>query len=85
MVQFWNEAYNLHSQFAEYYGGENMAWALVDLGLSMFVGGVDADHNENKNKMSIHGNTQLLTKSSLQFPSDLQHMACQILLACMSQ
>ena len=50
MVQFWNEAYNLHSQFAEYYGGENMVWALVDLGLSMFVGEVDADHIENKTK-----------------------------------
>ena len=50
MVQFWNEAYILHSQFAKYYGGENMAWALVDLGLSMFVGGVDVDHIENKTK-----------------------------------
>ena len=85
MVQFWNEAYNLHSQLAEYYGGENMAWALMDLGPSTFVGGPDADHNENKNKMSIHEDTQSLTKSSLLFPSDLQHTACQILLACTSQ
>ena len=33
LVQFWNEAYNHHSRFAKYYGGENMAWTLVDLGL----------------------------------------------------
>ena len=62
-----------------------MAWALVDLGLSMFVGGVDVDHNEIKNKTSIHENPQSSTKSSLHFPSDFQHMACQILLACTSQ
>ena len=44
-----------------------MAWALVDHGLSIFVRGADADHNENKNKMSIHENTQSSTKSPLQF------------------
>ena len=85
LVQFWNEAYNLHSEFAEYYGGENTARALVDLGLSTFAGGADVDHNKNKNKTSIHENAQSSTKSSLQFPSDLQHMACRILSARTSQ
>ena len=58
-----------------------MAWEHMDLGLSMFVGGA-ADLNENKNKMSIHENTQLSTKSSLQFPSLLQHMAGDFWLVC---
>ncbi|KAL7557355.1 hypothetical protein ACA910_020223 [Epithemia clementina (nom. ined.)] len=64
---FWKAAADLRRDFSEYYGGEHVARALIDLGLSTF--GWDPTLPKNNNTTN---------PEQQQLPSDLKHTACRI-------